>query len=156
MFIFLSAKPRPSKKAQLNKPTDDNADVEPEKTLDFEEANTDATLNDPPPQDHNFVAEQVEVDTTSHADQPTIPVRPDDKPVSPVKATDNPPTPAKAADDKEDDIMITGIGHTTPGNPVTLSKHTAKDELSTIGKGNGTPICQTMPILVLKTFTPAS
>ena len=31
--------------------------------------------------------------------------------------------------------MITGIGHTTPGNPVALSKHTAKDELSAIGKG---------------------
>ena len=80
-------------------------------------------------------AEQVEVDTTSHANQPTIPARPDDKPVSPVKATDKPPTPAKAADDKEDDIMITGIGHTTPGNPVALSKHTTKDELSAIGKG---------------------
>ena len=41
----------------------------------------------------------------------------------------------KAADDKDDDIMITGTGHTTPGNPVALSKHTAKDDLSAIGKG---------------------
>ena len=40
-----------------------------------------------------------------------------------------------AADDKDDDVMITGTGHTTPGNPVALSKHTAKDELSAIGKG---------------------
>ena len=31
--------------------------------------------------------------------------------------------------------MITGTGHTTPGNPVALSKHTAKDELCEIGKG---------------------
>ena len=135
MFIFLSAKPRPSKKARLNKPADEDMAVEPENTLDPEETNIDAILNDPPPQDHDFVAEQVEVDTTSHADQPTSPVRPDDKPVSPVKATNKPPTLAKAADDKEDDIMITGIGHTTPGNPVALSKHTAKDDLSTIGKG---------------------
>ena len=71
MFIFLSAKPRPSKKARLNKPADDDVAVEPEKTPDPEETNVDAILNDPPPQDHDFVAEQVEVDTTSHADQLT-------------------------------------------------------------------------------------
>ena len=135
MFIFLSAKPRPSKKARLNKPVDEDVAVEPEKTLDPEETNIDAILNDPPPQDYDFVAEQAEVDTTSHADQPTSPVRADNKPASPVKNTDNPPTPVMPANDKDDDIMITGTGHTTPGNPVALSKHTAKDELSAIGKG---------------------
>ena len=41
----------------------------------------------------------------------------------------------KAADEEDDDIMITGTGHTTPGNPVALSKHTPKDDLSAIGKG---------------------
>ena len=41
----------------------------------------------------------------------------------------------KAADDKEDDVMITGVSHTAPGNPVALSKHSAKDELSAMGKG---------------------
>ena len=66
MLIFHSAKPRPSKKARLNKPADDNTTVEPEKTPDPE--NADAILNDPPPQDHDFVAEQIEVDTASHAD----------------------------------------------------------------------------------------
>nr|XP_040255447.2 uncharacterized protein LOC109739115 [Aegilops tauschii subsp. strangulata] len=92
-------------------------------------------LNDPPPQDHDFFAEQVEVDTTSHADKATSPVRTDDKPVSPAKDTNKLPTPVKAADDKEDDVMITSFGHTAPGNPVALSKHSAKDELSTMGKG---------------------
>ena len=72
-------------------------------------------LDDPPPQDYDFVVEQVEADTTGHADKP--------------------PTPVKAADDKEDDVMITGFGHTSPGNPVALSKHSAKDELSAMGKG---------------------
>ena len=57
------------------------------------------------------------------------------KPSSPAKAADKPSTPMKAADDKEDDIMITGFGHTAPGNPVALSKHSAKDELSAMGKG---------------------
>ena len=41
----------------------------------------------------------------------------------------------KAADDKEDDVMITGVGHTTPGNPVALSKHSAKEEFSAMDKG---------------------
>ncbi|XP_048558591.1 uncharacterized protein LOC125539233 isoform X6 [Triticum urartu] len=53
------AKPRPRKKARLTKPADDNVVVEPEKTLDPEETNADAMLNDPPPQGHDFFAEQV-------------------------------------------------------------------------------------------------
>ena len=92
-------------------------------------------FDDPPPQDHDFVAEQVEVDATGHAYKPTSPVRTDDKPSSPAKAADKPSTPVKAADDKEDDIMITGFGHTAPGNPIALSKHSAKDELSAMVKG---------------------
>ncbi|KAM3385803.1 hypothetical protein ACQJBY_009493 [Aegilops geniculata] len=92
-------------------------------------------LNDPPPQDHDFFTEQIEVETTSHADKLTSPVQTDDKPARPAKGIDKPPTPEKAADDKEDDVMITGFGHTAPGNPVALSKHSAKDELSAIGKG---------------------
>ena len=83
MFIFLSAKPRPSKKARLNKPADDNVAIEPEKTPDLEETDADAMLNDPPPQDHDLFTEQVEIDTTGHADKLTSPVRPDDKSVSP-------------------------------------------------------------------------
>ena len=95
MFIFLSAKPRPNKKARLNKPANDNVAVEPEKTPDPEETDADAMLNDPPPQDHDLFTEQVEIDTTSHTDKPISPVRPDDKSASPAKATDKPPTPVK-------------------------------------------------------------
>ena len=77
--MFLSAKPRPSKKARLSKPADDNVAVEPEKTPDPEETDADDMLNNPLPQDHDFLAEQVQVDTTSHADRPTSPVRTSDK-----------------------------------------------------------------------------
>ena len=119
----------------MNKPADDNVAAEPETTPDLEETDADAMLHDPPLQDHDFLAEQVQVDTTSHADRPTSPVRTGDKPVSPAKDTDKPPTPARAADEQDDDVMITGTGHSTPGNPVALSKHTAKDDLSAIGKG---------------------
>ena len=89
----------------------------------------------PPPQDHDLFVEQVEVDPTGHADKPTSPVRAADKPSSPVKAAEKPSSPVKAADDKEDDVMITGFGHTTPGNPVALSKHSAKEEFSAMDKG---------------------
>ena len=99
--------------------------IEPEGTLEPEGTNADVVLDDLPPQDHDFVVEQVEVDATGHADKPTIPIRTDDKPSSPAKATDKSSTPVQAADDKEDDITITGFGHTTPGNPVVLSKHSA-------------------------------
>ena len=102
--------------------------IEPEKTPDPVETNADALFDDPPPQDYDFVVERVEVDTTGHTDKPTSPARTDDKPASPAKATDKPPTPVKAADksstpekaadDKEDDIMITGVSYTAPGNPV--------------------------------------
>ena len=104
MLIFLSAKPRPSNKARLNKPADDNMAVEPEKTPDPEETDADAMLNDPPHQDHDLFTEQVEIDTTGHADKPTCPVRLDDQSASPAKGTDKPPTPVKAVYNKEDDV----------------------------------------------------
>ena len=34
-----------------------------------------------------------------------------------------------------DDVVITGFGHTPPGNPVALSKHSAKEEFSAVDKG---------------------
>ena len=136
-FISFSfrAKARPSKKARVDKPSDDNVVIEPERTPEPEGTNADAMLDDPPPQDHDFVVEQVEVDATGHADKPTSPVRTDDKPSSPAKAADKSSTPVKAVGNMEDDIIITGVGHTTPGNPVALSKHSAKEEISAMGKG---------------------
>jgi hypothetical protein len=110
-------------------------DIEPEKNPDLERSNTETTHDDPPPQDYNFTTEQVEIDTTGHTDKPTSPARADDQQASPAKAADKPSTPMKATDDKEDDIMITRVGHTAPDNPVALSKHSAKDEVSAVGKG---------------------
>ena len=108
--------------------------VEPEKTPEPEGPNADAMFDEPPPQDHDF-DEQVEVETADHADKPTSPVRTDDGPSSPVKAADIPSTPVKATGDKEDDVIITGVGHTSPGNPVALSKHSTKGERSAMEKG---------------------
>ena len=35
----------------------------------------------------------------------------------------------------DDEVVITGTGHTEPSNPVALSKHSAKEELAAFGKG---------------------
>ena len=86
------AKARPSKKARVNKPSDENVVIEPERTPEPEGTNADAMFDDPRPQDHDFVPEQVEVDATSHADKPASPVPTDDKPSSPAKAADKPST----------------------------------------------------------------
>ena len=57
------------------------------------------------------------------------------KPPSPAKAADKPLSPAKTAENNTYDIMITGVGHATPGNPITLSKHNAKEEFAAMDKG---------------------
>ena len=48
---------------------------------------------------------------------------------------DKPSSPLKTADDNTDDVVVTGVGYTTPGNPIALSKHSAKEEFSAVNKG---------------------
>lgn len=133
LFSF-RAKARPSKKARANKLSDDHVVIEPEPTREPAGPNADAMFDEPPPQDHDF-DEQLEIETADHTDKLTSPVRTEDGPSSPVKAADIPSTPVKATGDKEDDVIITGVGHTSPGNPVSLSKHSTKEECSTMEKG---------------------
>ena len=52
--------------------------------------------------------------------------------IDPPAHADDTPSPAKSADD---DLVVTGIGHTSPGNPIALSKHSAKEEFSAMDKG---------------------
>ena len=117
----------------MNNPPEDHVVIEPEQTAEPEGPNTKATFDEPPPQDHN-VDEQVEVEIADHTDEPTSPVRVEDGPSSLAKAADIPSTPVKATGDKEEDVIITGVGHTSPGNLVALSKHSAKEERSVMGK----------------------
>ena len=51
--------------------------------------------------------------------------------LSPAKASNKPASPNIATDD----VVITGVGHTSPGNPVALSKHSAKVESAAEEKG---------------------
>nr|XP_020174279.1 muscle M-line assembly protein unc-89-like [Aegilops tauschii subsp. strangulata] len=104
---------KPSKKAKLNKPIDDVNQSEPEKQQS-KPSNPIAedTLDDPPPQDHG--------------------VSPDDMDVEP--AISKPPSPIKPTEENSDDVVVTGFGFTTLGQPTVLSKHSAKEEISAEGK----------------------
>ena len=50
-------------------------------------------------------------------------------------AISKPPSPIKPAEEKTDDVVVTGFGFTAPGQPTVLSKHIAKEEISTEDKG---------------------
>ena len=57
----------------MNNPVVDPNPSEPEKTPEPSNPNDEATLDDPPPQDHETFAEQMEIDPTGHADNPPSP-----------------------------------------------------------------------------------
>ena len=98
-------------------------------------------MDDSAPQDPATDANPPEADPATHVD-PSIPHA-----TPPSPATDlpspaaNPPSPSKGGDD---DVIITGTGHTVPGNPVALSKHTAKEEFAAMGRGKGRQIYPAM------------
>ena len=45
------------------------------------------------------------------------------------------PSPIKPTKTKADDVIITGLGYSAPGNPTVLSKHSAKEEIVVADKG---------------------
>ena len=102
---------------------------EPDRTGEPEGPHPEATFDEPPPQDHN-IDEQPEADTAVPDTEPADPIR-----ANLVRATETPSTPDKAAGDKEGEVTITGIGHTSPGRPVILSQHSAKEERAAMEKG---------------------
>ena len=123
MSFPFRAKARPSKKDKFNKPTDDNpGDDNPAETPEQFEPNADSIHDDPPPENTETFAEPMEEDPISHATDPPSPARAANELPTPAKVANEPPNPAKAAADQSDDVIVTGIGHTTPGNPITLYK----------------------------------
>ena len=50
-------------------------------------------------------------------------------------AISKPPSPFKPTKEKTNNVVATGFGYTTPGNPTVLSKHNAKEEISADAKG---------------------
>ena len=143
-----------SKKAKTSGPTDD---VDLEKTPENAGKNPDIVIDDSAPQDPATDANPPEADPATHVDTsspratPLSPVvDPLSSDVNPASLPANPPSPVayppSAAKDNvnpsspakdDDDVIVTGTAYTAPGNPVALSKHTAKDEFAAMGKGKG-------------------
>ena len=138
-----SAKARLSKKAKTSGHADE---VDPGKTPEDEGENyeiaTDHSAPENPGADANPPKDEpkIQVDTSTDATPPnqtadppshgTKPPSPAAKAPSPTKENINPSSPAK-----DDDVVVTGTTYTAPGNPVVLSKHTAKDEFAFMNKG---------------------
>ena len=131
-MLTCSAKDRLSKKAKTNAPTDE---IEPERTLEGAGGDADIAMDDPAPQGQDTDVDPPEVNPASpHVDPPSPtanPPSPTTDPPSPAKASDKLVSPNKATYD----VVITGFGHTSPGNPVALSKQSAKVESAIEEKG---------------------
>ena len=96
----------------MNKPAEDPIRDETEKTPEPSHPDVDNIPDGPSLPDQATEAEHMDIDPSAHADDP--------------------PSPAKGADD---DFVVTGFGFTSPGNPIALSKHSAKEEFSAMDKG---------------------
>ena len=92
--ILLRAKPRPSKKARLDKTTEEDVVLEAGKTPNAEAAIPEDIPNDPPQQDDDLIAEERPTDISGPIHQPTGslriesstgPAKPTDKPTAPVQ-----------------------------------------------------------------------
>ena len=134
-FVILSrAKPRPSKKARLDKAAEEDVILEPGTTPNLEAAIPEDIPNDPPQPDDDLTAEEIPTDTSGPIHQPTGSLWVESS-TGPAKPTDKPTAPVQTGGTKDDEVVITGTGHTEPNNPLVLSKHSAKEELAAFGKG---------------------
>ena len=127
------AKPKPSKKARLDKAAEEDAAPEHDRAPDLEEFAPEDISNDPPLQD-DAITDKRPIDTLVPVDQPSSSVRIDGS-RSPSKPADKPTAPTQTGESKDDDVVITGVGRFEPGNPVALAKHTVKEDFSAMNKG---------------------
>ena len=74
---------------------------------------TKAIVDEPPLEEHTISIDHMDVDP----------------------ATTKPPSPIKPTKANANDVIITGLGYTTPDNPTVLSKHSAKEEIFSADKG---------------------
>ena len=126
LIILLRAKPRPSKKARLDKAVEED--------VILEAAISEDIPNNPPQPDDDLTAEERPTDTSGPIHQPRGSLRIESS-TGPAKSIDQPIAPVQTGGTKDDEVVITGTGHTEPSNPVASSKHSAKEEFASFGKG---------------------
>ena len=129
-FCFsFRAKPKPSKKARLDKAAEEDVAPELDQALDREMFTSEDIPNDPPLQD-DVIPEEGLVNTPASADPPASSIQ-IEKSHTPADQT---AAPTQTGESKDDDVVITGVGRSEPGNPVTLTKHTIKEDFSALNK----------------------
>ena len=96
----------------MTKPAEDPNLDETEQTPESSHPDADNIPDGPSLPDQTTEAKNMDIDRSTHADDP--------------------PSPAKIADD---DVVVTGTGFTSPDNPIALLKHSAKEELFAMDKG---------------------
>ena len=135
--------PKPSKKAKLDKLAVENTTSEPAEDPEAAnplEENNEVPHDDPSPMDREDLAAPGD-DPMENPAEPASPIRTSPARVSPAPASPVHNHPATAADPPRptaaptDDVEITGIGFTTPAEPVILARHTAKEEVLQKDKG---------------------
>ena len=106
---------KPSKKLKVNIPTEDPKVADPEKQTMSESLHqtSEAAMDDPPPEEHHVTLDYMDVNP----------------------ATSKPLSPVKPAEKEAEDVIVTGVGYTEPGNPIVLSTHSTKEEFSATSKG---------------------
>ncbi len=102
-IILLRAKPRPSKKARLDKAAEEDVVLEENKTPNAEAAIPEDIPNDPPQQDDDLIAEERPTDTSGPIHQPTGSIRIESS-TGPAKPTDKPTAPVQTGGTKDDEV----------------------------------------------------
>ena len=138
LILFYSvcrAKARPSKKARTTNSLEDPVAEEeeprgePEQTCEPEGPHPEATSDNPPLEGQN-TDEPADADPAAPDAEPAEPNR-----ASPVKDAEIPISSTKNSEGQGDDVIITGMGHSSPGHPVILAQHSAKEEQAAREKG---------------------
>ena len=138
LILFYSvcrAKARPSKKARTTNPLEDPVAEEeeprgePEQTREPESPHPEAASDNPPLEGQN-TDEPADADPAAPDAEPAEPNR-----ASPVKDAEIPISSTKNPEGQGDDVIITGMGHSSPGHPVILAQHSAKEEQAARDKG---------------------
>ncbi|XP_044431939.1 uncharacterized protein [Triticum aestivum] len=124
------AKPKPSKKARLDRAAEEDVAPEHDQAPDHEVFTCEDIPNDHPLQD-DVIPEKGPIHIPASADPPASSVQ-IEKSHTPA---DKPAAPTQTGESKDDDVVITGVGRSEPGNPATLTRHTIKEDSSPLNKG---------------------
>ena len=115
-----------SKKAKTSAPT---GEVEPEKAPEDLDNNLDNLMDDFVPPKPTINANPPEADPAIHEDTSSPHAMPASPVADPLKSSANPPSPIKPSEPSTEEVLITSTGFQELGNPISLAKHSAKEEL---------------------------